>query len=198
MTQVMAGDSRPEHCGADEDGADLVAARGDPSAFIRVYDRNNQRVLAYFYRRTMCPHTSAELAAETFAQAWTSLRRFDPGVGTGRGWLFGIAGNLYKQWLRRGVVRERARRRLAITTPTLKDEDLERIDDLVDTTALRAELMGALDQLSPAVRDAVLLRVALDLPYDQVATTLGCSVGAARVRVARGLSLLIDLMEVAT
>ena len=179
----------------DTDGLLLVAALADQDAFGTFFDRNHERILAYFYRRTFCPHTSADLCAETFAQAWTSIRRYDPDAGTGRAWLFGIAGNLYRGWLRRGVVRGRARRRLGITTPDLTEDDLERIDHLVDTSELREGLQAALSQLSPAVRDAVLMRVGLDLPYEHVAELCSCSVGAARVRVARGLAALSALME---
>ena len=195
MNQLMAGESEHEP-GGDEATRLLVAARADPDSFGSFYDRNYQRVLAYFYRRTFCPHTSAELTAETFAQVWASLKRFNPEAGSGRGWLFGIAGNLYKQWLRRGVVREKARRRLGISTPHLTEDDLDRIDQLVDTTELRAGLQGTLGQLSEPLRDAVLLRVALDLPYEEVASQCGCTVGAARVRVARGLNALAHLMDV--
>lgn len=192
MNRVMVGDPH------DEPGADtalLLAARRDPEAFGLFWDRNHERVLAYFYRRTYCPHTSAELCAETFAQALGSLKRFDAEVGTGRAWLFGIAGNLYKQWLRKGVVTERARRRLRVETPTLSEDDLVRIESLVDSVELRAGLRAALDSLTPSVRDAVLMRVALELPYEDVAAGLGCSVGAARVRVTRGLHSLAVLME---
>jgi RNA polymerase sigma-70 factor (ECF subfamily) len=194
MDQSMAGDSTDEP-GSDEDGQLLVAARLHPDVFGEFYDRNHRRVLAYFYRRTFCPHTSADLTAETFAQAWASIKRFNPDSGTGRGWLFGIGGNLYKQWLRRGVVREKARRQLGITTPELSEDDLERIDELIDTSDLRAGLQAALGHLTEATRDAVLMRVALDLPYVEVAELCGCSVGAARVRVARGLNSLAELME---
>jgi RNA polymerase sigma-70 factor (ECF subfamily) len=194
MILSMEGDPERDP-GVDEDGRLLVAALTQPDTFGLFYDRNNQRVLAYFYRRTFCAHTSADLCAETFAQAWTSLPRFDAGAGTGRAWLFGIAGNLYRQWLRRGVVRQRARRRLSIATPELTADDLDHIENLVDTSDLRAGLQDALDQLSPGVRDAVLMRVALDLPYERVAEGCSCSVGAARVRVARGLATLTELME---
>jgi RNA polymerase sigma-70 factor (ECF subfamily) len=194
MVLSMGGDSHHDPA-RDEDGRLLVAALSDEEAFGLFYDRNHQRVLAYFYRRTFCPHTSADLCAETFAQVWTSIRRYDPAAGTGRAWLFGIAGNLHRGWLRRGVVRTRARRRLGVTTPELTTDDLERIDRMVDTSDLRAGLQDALTQLSPGVRDAVLLRVALDQPYEMVAELCSCSVGAARVRVARGLATLAELLE---
>jgi RNA polymerase sigma-70 factor (ECF subfamily) len=180
----------------DEAGRLLVAARDDPAAYSRFYELHSTRVLAYFYRRVLCPHTAAELAAETFAEAFSSRHRFDPASGRGSAWLFGIAGNLYRQWLRRAKVSDRARRRLGIQMPRLVEEDYDRIEQLVDLTELRAGVREALVALSPKLRDAVLLRVALDLPYDEVAQLLGCSVAAARVRVSRGLDGLQGGLEV--
>lgn len=194
MTQVMAGEPGHEP-GGDEDTRLLVAAQADAEEFGEFYRRNSSRVLGFFYRRTLCPQTSAELTAETFAQSLASLKRFDPRAGSARAWLFGIAGNLYRQWLRKGVVADRARRRLRISTPLLTEDDLDRIEHLVDMAKLHRSLRLALADLSPAVRDAVLMRVALDLPYEDVALSLQCSVGAARVRVARGLHSLALVLE---
>lgn len=181
--------------GGDSDEELLVAARDNPEAFAAFYDRRYQRVMAYFYRRILCPHTAAELTAETFAQAWTHRKRFDPDEGMGMAWLMGIAGNLYRGWLRKGVVSDKARRRWSIITPMLVEEDLEKIEDLIDLTSLRSALLEALAQLSPKLREAVVLRVGLDLPYEDVAAQLNCSVGAARVRVSRGLDHLFETME---
>lgn len=179
----------------DEDTRLLVAAVRVPTAFADFYSRNADRVIAYFYRRILCPHTAAELCAETFAQAYESRRRFAPEGGSAVAWLFGIAGNLYREWLRREVVIDRSRRRLGLVTPTLVDEDLERIESLVDLLPLREALQDALIALSPKLRDAVVLRVALSWDYPDIAEELGCSVGAARVRVSRGLDELFEHME---
>jgi RNA polymerase sigma-70 factor (ECF subfamily) len=178
--------------GGGDDEASLLAARTDPEAYAAFYDRRAQQVLAWFYRRTLCPHTSAELMAETFAAAWEHRHRYDPAVAPPITWLLGIARNQYRTWVRKGVVSRKARRRWGIATPALVADDLEAIERLVDLAHLRAELQGALDRLSPAVREAVLLRVAMDLHYEEVAAQLGCSVGAARVRVSRGLQQLHD------
>jgi DNA-directed RNA polymerase specialized sigma24 family protein len=56
-------------------------------------------------------------------------------------------------------------------------------------------LPGALDWLSQGERDAVTLRVVHELDYPAIARRLGCSEGAARVRVHRGLARLADLIE---
>lgn len=61
-----------------------------------------------------------------------------------------------------------------------------------------AALHDALRELSPALSQALILRVGHELSYDEVADRLGCSPGAARVRVARGLAALESRLEVAS
>ena len=72
----------------------------------------------------------------------------------------------------------------------------DRIERLAEIADLRAGVREALVALPPKLRDAVLLRVALDLPYEEVAGLLGCSVPTARVRVSRGLEGLLAGLEV--
>jgi RNA polymerase sigma-70 factor (ECF subfamily) len=77
----------------------------------------------------------------------------------------------------------------------LDDQSLERIEELGELADLRAAVEQALAQLTPAVAEAVSLRVVRELPYSEVARRLGCSEGAARVRVARGLNAIADALE---
>jgi RNA polymerase sigma-70 factor (ECF subfamily) len=60
---------------------------------------------------------------------------------------------------------------------------------------MRPALSAALEQLPRATARAVALRVTDELPYAEVAAQLGCSEGAARVRVMRGLDQLANLLE---
>ncbi|HJR26010.1 MAG TPA: sigma-70 family RNA polymerase sigma factor [Acidimicrobiales bacterium] len=168
----------------------LVAARSDSTCFALFYDRHRPQVLGFFHRRTSCPHTSAELTAETFARAYAARGRFDPALGSGAGWLMGVAANLFRAWVRAGVASAEVGRRWGSAAPRHSEDDLERIDARVDRERLGLRLDAALAGLSSAVRDAVLLRVGLDLPYAEVAARLGCTEGAARVRVSRGLDRL--------
>jgi RNA polymerase sigma-70 factor (ECF subfamily) len=80
--------------------------------------------------------------------------------------------------------------------PALDDMSLERIDALVDAGSFHEAIRAALLQLSDKEREAIRLRVLDDQPYSAVAAALGCSEGAARVRVHRGLARLSHLLEV--
>jgi RNA polymerase sigma-70 factor (ECF subfamily) len=176
---------RPPGDGSTDEELLLASAR-DPDAFGELYRRHVQAVLTWSYRRTGCPETAADLTAETFAQAFLSRARYRATGAPARAWLFGIARHELGRLARRGRVAERARGRMGMAPVPLDEESITRIEALVDFAPVRAAIAG----LSPAVRPAVLLRVGYELPYDEIARRLGCSVGAARVRVVRGLQQL--------
>jgi RNA polymerase sigma factor (sigma-70 family) len=181
--------------GKSDEVALLVRARREPEAFGEFYERTHRTVLRFFLLRTACPTTAADLSAETFAAALRSLKRYDPALGAPRTWLLGIADNLHKQYLRREAVGYRTRQRLRIRYVADDGVDTDRIDALVDFQPLLARVVAALDSLPDGTRDAVILRIVDQLPYDRIADKLGCTAGAARVRVSRGLTRIVDQLE---
>lgn len=182
----------PEERDPEPDGDALLqrAAAGDRAAFAELYRATNTRVAAFFYRRTFCPDTSAELTAETFARAIGAVHRFDARKGTATGWIFGIANKVLLEWIRKGNAARTASKRLRLQIVPLQAEELERVEEIADAGRFRTSLAMALAELSPAQREAVILRVGNDLPYEEVARRLGCTEGAARVRVTRALAHL--------
>jgi RNA polymerase sigma factor (sigma-70 family) len=167
----------------------------DPEAFGAFYDRHAATVLAYFQRRTACAESAADLAAETFARAFDARRRYrERGVPT-IAWVLGIARHLLADSIRNERIEDRASRRLRLERVQLDDEALRRIEELADLALVRERLDAALAELPPDSVEAVRLRVDAELPYAEVARRLGCTEGAARVRVARALTKLADSLE---
>ncbi len=183
-----------EHPTRRSDG-DLLRGAGRDD-FGALYDRHAKSVLGFVARRTGDPDLAADVTAETFAAAYLSRRRFrDAGDGA-RPWLLGIARHELSRAIRSNRARDRARRRLGIEPVAMDEISYERIEELADLRDLRVAVRDALRSMSPKVARAVALRVGDELPYEEVARRLGCSEGAARVRVARGLDQLAQLMEV--
>jgi RNA polymerase sigma-70 factor (ECF subfamily) len=166
----------------------LRRSRQDPEAFARLYDRYAGPIAGWLARRAH-PDAAQELFAETFAQAWCDRHRFRPSRGSAAGWLYGIAQHLLHGSYRRLAVEDRGRRRLGLD-PAHVEADTDGADARLDAADLRATLRAALGDLSPAVRDAVLLRVIEQRDYREIADALGCSTQSARVRVSRGLRAL--------
>ena len=181
---------------ARSDGELLVASRNDPAAFRLLYERWAKQMFGYFYRRTFDPHVSADLLAETFAVAWEKRNRFrDIGKPAGA-WLHGIARRELSRYRRRRRIELSAVRRLGMSVPTIEDDELERIEDAVDASAFRADLVHALERLNDRDRDSIHLRVVEGHSFREVARELGCSEGAARVRVHRALVKVASQMGV--
>src|SRR3954464_9125984 len=96
--------------------ADLLrAAHADPQAFREFYERYAVWIRAWFQRHTGSDSVALDLTAETFAQAWHSLRRYrDLADGSGAPWLFGIARNLLRQYHKHNRIESAARLRLGL------------------------------------------------------------------------------------
>ena len=169
-------------------------ARTSPDAFAELYRRHVRRVYSWFRARTTDPIAS-DLTAETFAQAALSLRRFrDEAGGSALPWLLGIARNLARRHFDEQRVETKARERLGMPIRAY-DLDLDESDRRADTDRLRPALAAALDTLPAGQRRALELRVVDELAYADVAASLECSEGAARIRVMRALDSLARALK---
>jgi RNA polymerase sigma factor (sigma-70 family) len=181
--------------GAPSDLELLSRARDDPESFGVFYDRHVTTVLAFCVRRTGCAETAADLTAEVFAAAYAGRRRFRDTGAPAEAWLFGIARRQIGTFLRRQRVSDRYRRRFGFHSLEITPDESQRIVDLMAIEPLRRALAEAIDELSRTQAEALRLRIVDELPYGEVAARLGCSEGAARVRVSRALTKLSGLLE---
>jgi RNA polymerase sigma-70 factor (ECF subfamily) len=192
---MQGGVEQPAEPSPPSDAELLAGSQEVADHFGVLYDRQVDAVLSYFARRTGCPQTAADLTAETFAAAFASRRRFRDVGAPARAWLFTIARRQLARYLRRQRVETRARRRLGVPPIELEPADLERVERLADLAPWRPVLAEAMRALPDGQAEAVRLRVGEDLPFAEVARRLGCSEGAARVRVSRALTRLADSVE---
>lgn len=156
-----------------------------------LYARHARSLIAFFARRTYDPEVAVELMAETFAAVVADRRRFrGRGEQEATAWLYAIARHRYSDWLRHARVERRALARLGLDPPQLTDAQLERIDELAGTAALRSRVAEQLDALAPDHRAALQLRVVDERTYEEVAARLGVSEQTARARVSRALRAL--------
>jgi RNA polymerase sigma factor (sigma-70 family) len=130
-----------------------------------------------FLAASVGPHDGADCFQETVISA---LRAY-PGLQHAdnlRGWLLTIAHRKVVDHARRA-----ARRAIPVAEPP--EVGTSDPDGLAD-----AELWGAVRELPPKQRTAVVQRYLLDRPYAEVAAVIGCSEAAARQNVRAGLQRL--------
>jgi RNA polymerase sigma factor (sigma-70 family) len=166
--------------------AELLRATraGDSPAFGVFYRRHRELVLAFLGQRVGSPEVAADLLGETFAAALVATvddRREVPDEPVA--WLMTIARNKLIDSVRRGQVEQEARRRLAVAPLGLDDEELARIEELIDATDVASRLAELLpgDQF-----EALKARVLDEQDYPEIAHELRCSEAVVRKRVSPG------------
>jgi RNA polymerase sigma factor (sigma-70 family) len=165
---------------------ELLAA-GGAHEFAVFYRRHAREVLRYFARRVRDAEAAADLTAETFAAAVVAQSRFDPERGLAAAWLYGIAGHKLADFQRRGLLEDRARRRLGMVGRDVSAEDVVHIE------ALGREVVADMLAVLPSdQRDAVHGHVVEEESYEDMAQRAGVSPSAMRHRVSRGLRTLRD------
>lgn len=166
--------------------------------FPAFYRARSRELLVFFARRTYDPEIAFDLAAETFAQALTSRRRYrGSSEDDAAAWLYGIARHQLARYFRRGKVEARALSRLGVELPAVGSDELERVEELADLEALRSATVQALRRLASDQQRALELRVIEELPYREVAERLGVTEDTARARVSRGLRALAEHLKAA-
>jgi RNA polymerase sigma factor (sigma-70 family) len=186
---------------SESDASVLRRSIDEPDCFALLFDRYFAEVHRYL-RRRLGGEVAAELTAETFLQAFRSRRRFAGGGPSVRAWLFGIAANLVRMNHRTEERRLRAYARAAADTGGY--EPGIAVEDRLDAEALGPALALALADLSPALREALVLHAWAELSHEEIAAALGCSSAAVRTRLSRartrlaaglGASITIEMEE---
>jgi len=173
---------------ADSDDALMLRfCNGDEAAFGRLYDRYAPD-LGIFLRRFVRDTTLAEdLLQTTFLSFVRARGRYVPSVGL-RAWIFTIAANAARDALRRRA----ARHEDAVAPEVLGNVEGER--PATSDPQMAEAIETALQQLPPDQREAVLLHKLHGLSFPEVASALGTTVAAAKVRAHRGYQRLRVLL----
>jgi RNA polymerase sigma factor (sigma-70 family) len=174
------------------DGELLARTESDIDAFAVFYRRHVDWVLRVSARRTRSPEHAADLTAEVFAAALLAAGRFHPERAEPNKWLFGILLKKLASFERRGAVERRGRRRLGIREPALSVEEFDRF---LSEEPQGPTVVGLLERLPAAQRDAVRARVVNERSYPELASALNISEANARKRVSRGLATLRAELE---
>jgi RNA polymerase sigma factor (sigma-70 family) len=159
----------------------------DPRAFEVAFGVHFPPVYRFIARRVGAA-LAEDLAAETFAVAYRRRAEYEPGRGSLRSWLYGIANNLVRNHWRA------EQHLLLLDARVLPEADLSADPDVIDqrvTAALLApRLATALSQLGADQREVLLLHAWAELSHDEIAAALQIAPGTARSRLSRARAVL--------
>jgi RNA polymerase sigma factor (sigma-70 family) len=145
-------------------------------SFAAIYNQYVQDVYRFALYLSGNRETAEDLAAETFAKAWSARDRVR--VGTVKAYLLMITRNLYRDSMRR-------RPELPLQHESLIADDAANPEAIA---AARGELRVVLDALHalPEIDRSILLMATVgDVPYEAIGVAFDMSVSAVKVRVHR-------------
>src|SRR5215469_23053 len=132
------------------------------------------------------PVMADEITSDTFVSAWLARNRIrQPTV---KSYLFAIARNLYRDLQRR-------QERHAQLDEQMTDKRIGALTHMEQAAEVGA-VLAALQQLPEMDRTALLMRALDEMPYEEIAETLGIPIVTAKVKVYRArLKLMQDRQE---
>lgn len=164
--------------------ASLVAAAraGDGNAFAELVRATQADVYTLAYRLTGNEDDARDVAQEAFLRAFRALKKFrgDARFST---WMYRITANCASSHMSR---RSRGRTNELPDDDSVTDDRPESDPEtMAEARLLRDRVDAALADLPPILRAVVVLRDVYDLPHESIASELGITESAAKVRLHR-------------
>ena len=184
---------------------ELVVRRciqGDSAAWAQLVRSQHRRVYSLCYRFTGNPADAEDTTQEVFLKIYANLRNFDLERGSLHVWIAAMTRNLLIDNFRRA---KKLRATDSLDEGWSESEELAPIDRLAARgpsqyeRAAQKELASmvqqALAQITPELREAVILRDLQDMDYKEIAQALSIPEGTVKSRISRGRAELARLLE---
>jgi RNA polymerase sigma factor (sigma-70 family) len=164
----------------------ILRSRAEPALFAGIFDRHYGELHRYL-RRRIGTGPAADLAAETFVTAFTRRGAYRAQGPDARPWLYGIAHNLLRNYVRHEHRRlaAYARRGAEPAEDAGALAEFGLADARADAAAASGPLRLALAGMAAGDRDVLLLFAWADLSYAEIAQALDIPVGTVRSRLNR-------------
>ena len=176
---------------------------GDAAAWQEIVQQYNRRIYNICYRFSGSPDDAADLTQEVFIKIYRTLSTFDGTKAAFMTWVTTVTRNLLVDHFRKGKY-DRVTDSLD-ATPGNQEDGLSIGDQLEDQRSSPEQRMqsqetqkmvqGALQKLSPELREAVILRDLQDMDYKEIAKVLRVPEGTVKSRINRGRTELARLLQ---
>ncbi|HST14430.1 MAG TPA: sigma-70 family RNA polymerase sigma factor [Gaiellaceae bacterium] len=155
-----------------------------PDRSEEAFRRHYAQLFRYIRRRTPDDFEAEDVTQAVFADAAQRLGDFEPGASPVLAWLYTVAQRRLADRARRLAQQHASLREIERTRLAAAEEDYGQ--------ELAAALRDALKGLPDTQRTVVVMKLLRGLSFAEIATEVGTSEGACKMRFARGLEALRD------
>jgi RNA polymerase sigma-70 factor (ECF subfamily) len=180
---------------ADDNTQALIAQslEGDQAGYAALYDQYASGVYRLCYSLLLNPQDAEDVTQEAFVYAFKNLHRYKPALAAFKTWLYTIAvsrcRNVYRR--KRPISLDLSQMfRLNLAAPSS-----ERPEAALAQRAAWDHLAHALSDISPQLREAVVLRYGHGLTYREIAEVMNCPPKTAESRVRLAHQRLRGLLQ---
>lgn len=177
---------------------------GDAEAWCQLVTSHHRRIYAICYRFTGSGSDAEDLTQEVFLKIYRNLNSFDTSKGSFQTWITTLARNLLVDHFRR-TRQDRATDSMDAgweddedgpsRAERLADTHQQNQHDRVAALEIQARVQAGLKQLSPELREAVVLRDLEDMDYKEIALVLRIPEGTVKSRISRGRGELARILQ---
>jgi RNA polymerase sigma-70 factor, ECF subfamily len=184
---------------------DLVVQvkKGDRQAFDKLYQKYKRPILNYVYRFIGNVHSSEELTQEAFIRVYMNIHKYEPRAKFSS-WVYKIAGNLAKNFLRHASYDKRAfavkkdphdRASETISVTEYLSDNSNRPDRHAQSKEEEVLVQNAIDLLPGKLKEAVILCDIKGCSYDEAAEIMNCNPMTVGSRLWRGREKLAKSLQ---
>jgi RNA polymerase sigma-70 factor (ECF subfamily) len=169
---------------------------GEDTAWEDLVKLHTRRVYSICYRFTGSDQEAQDLTQEVFLRVFRTLKSFRAGEGSFQVWLSRVARNLLIDHYRRTRL-DRASESLDGQIAVLEERSAmsARTEGMLAGREASELLQGALQKLSPELRETVILRDVEELEYREIAKILNVPEGTVKSRLNRGRAELARVLR---
>ena len=158
--------------------------KGDLGALAVLFERHHRPLFNYFVHINGNRDRSEDLVQDVFFRILKYRQSYKPDQPF-RAWMYQIARNAQADSASRGRLEVELGEK-EFPSPVLTDDSLKRKQEI-------SLLKRAIGQLPPDKRELLVLSRFQNLKYEEIASLLGCEVGAVKVRVYRAVKALSQI-----
>ncbi|WP_420402111.1 RNA polymerase sigma factor [Flagellimonas sp.] len=166
----------------------LKVKSGDLDKLGLLYERHKKRLFGFFYNLGNNPSVSEDLVQNVFVRM-LKYRSSYAGNGSFAAWMFRMARNVNYDYHKKA-----AKNKIAVgTNPEDVHVVTDTFSDKVDMEDKAYQIKRAMAQLPDEKRELLVLSKYREMKFKEIGETIGCSEGAAKVRVHRALKELRNI-----